>query len=345
MGKLLQRPTQPIRSKDTRHTVTVQPQPPRSLRTYRPREWKGRKVVKTSPKGKAAGVDGITTEAIHECGETGIQLLTTIFQKAWEESVTARVCCRGGIDRKKRIPRSIWLQLTVRVSDVFHKPLFSHWTSQQTIFFTVQWGTPKYILKNYNNIIPRLTLLMETFIHTYNHSFTVLSAKSINTVSLPWKLSDFLDTFFSSGTLFLFFFSGDLLVLSYFNSWVSTPPSQLGWSQDAPAWVCRPSSLQHLCFHSPGSTFWSRSRLLPITHAQLITSCPFNLSVGQSCLHFISPLISNYSHQYPKSHNLGFHQHPLHDTNIKSSQLALNSSPPYNQTILSSQSKHHVHNW
>ena len=95
------------------------------------------------------------------------------------------------------------------------------------------------------------------------------------------------------------------------------------------------------CFHPPGSTFWSRSRLLPITYAQLITGCPFNLSAGQSCLHFISPLISNYSHQYPKSHNLGFHQHPLHDTKIKPSQLALNSSPPYNQTILSFQSKHH----
>ena len=44
-----------------------------------------RKVVKTSPKGKAAGDNGITTEAIHVCGETGIQWLTTIFQKAWEE--------------------------------------------------------------------------------------------------------------------------------------------------------------------------------------------------------------------------------------------------------------------
>ena len=88
----------------------------------------------------------------------------------------------------------------------------------------------------------------------------------------------------------------------------------------------------------PGSTFWSRSRLLPIeTHAQLITSCPFNLSVCQSCLHFIFPLISNYPLQYPKSHNLGFHQHPLHNTKIKPSQLALNSSPPYNQTISSSQ--------
>ena len=90
---------------------------------------------------------------------------------------------------------------------------------------------------------------------------------------------------------------------------------------------------------------WSRSLLLPITYAQLIISCPFNLCVGQSCLHFISPLISNYPHQYPKSHNLGFHQHPLHDTKIKPSQLALNSSPPYNQIILSAQSKHHVHNW
>ena len=32
-----------------------------------------RKAVKTSPKGKAAGDDGITTKAIHVCGETGIQ--------------------------------------------------------------------------------------------------------------------------------------------------------------------------------------------------------------------------------------------------------------------------------
>ena len=44
-----------------------------------------RKVVKTIPKGKAAGDQGKTTEAIHVCGETGIQWLTTIFQKAWEE--------------------------------------------------------------------------------------------------------------------------------------------------------------------------------------------------------------------------------------------------------------------
>ena len=215
-------------------------------------------------------------------------------------------------------------------------------------------GNAKIYLKNYNSsIIPRLTLLTETFIQTCNHSYSVHFFKSIDTIlSLPWTLflRLFGHYFFFFLELISFFLSLSLGTASYLvtflNSWVSTPPSQLGWFQDAPAWVCQPSSLQYLCLHTPGSTFWSQSRLLPITHAQLITSCPFNLSVGQSCIHFISPsLISNYPYQYPKSHNLGFHQHPLHDTKIKPSQLALNSSPPYNQTILSSQSKHQVHNW
>ena len=44
-----------------------------------------RKTVTTSPKGKAAGDDSITTEAIQACGEIGIQWLTAIFQKAWKE--------------------------------------------------------------------------------------------------------------------------------------------------------------------------------------------------------------------------------------------------------------------
>ncbi len=44
-----------------------------------------RRAVTTSPKGKAAGDDGITTKAILACGENGIKWLTTIFQKAWEE--------------------------------------------------------------------------------------------------------------------------------------------------------------------------------------------------------------------------------------------------------------------
>jgi len=42
-------------------------------------------ALKTSPKNKAAGIDGITTEAILACGEIGITWLTTIFQKAWTE--------------------------------------------------------------------------------------------------------------------------------------------------------------------------------------------------------------------------------------------------------------------
>ena len=41
--------------------------------------------VTTSPKGKAAGNDSITTEAIQACGEIGIQWLTAICQKAWKE--------------------------------------------------------------------------------------------------------------------------------------------------------------------------------------------------------------------------------------------------------------------
>lgn len=44
-----------------------------------------RKAIKTSPKGKAAGTDGITTETILASGETGITWLTTISHKAWEE--------------------------------------------------------------------------------------------------------------------------------------------------------------------------------------------------------------------------------------------------------------------
>ncbi|XP_076065020.1 uncharacterized protein LOC143039054 [Oratosquilla oratoria] len=41
-------------------------------------------AFKTSPRNKAAGINGIT-KAILACGETGITWLTTIFQKAWME--------------------------------------------------------------------------------------------------------------------------------------------------------------------------------------------------------------------------------------------------------------------
>ncbi|XP_012945159.1 uncharacterized protein LOC106013581 [Aplysia californica] len=44
-----------------------------------------REALKTSPKNKAAGDHGITTEAILARGETGIHWLTIVFQKAWKE--------------------------------------------------------------------------------------------------------------------------------------------------------------------------------------------------------------------------------------------------------------------
>ena len=63
------------------HTVTFNPShPDNSEPTIL--ESEVRKATETSPKGKAAGDNGITTEAIHVCGETGIQWLMTIFQKA-----------------------------------------------------------------------------------------------------------------------------------------------------------------------------------------------------------------------------------------------------------------------
>ena len=137
--------------------------------------------------------------------------------------------CRGGTDRK----RNSAINLTTDSGACFWCfPQTSPLTLDVTTntFFTVQRGTPKYILKNYN-IIPRLTLI-ETFIHTYNHSFIVLSDKSINTVSLPWKLSDFLDTSFSwtlsfpQGPYFSSFFSGDLsLYLFHLPQFVGLQPT------------------------------------------------------------------------------------------------------------------------
>ena len=108
--------------------------------------------------------------------------------------------------------------------------LSSHTGRHNKQFFHSAAGNAKIYLKKYNNIIPRLTLLMETFIHTYNHSFTVLSAKSINTVSLPWKLSDFLDTSFSwtlsfpQGPYFSFFLWGPFLISISPSSVRGSPP-------------------------------------------------------------------------------------------------------------------------
>ena len=42
-------------------------------------------AIKTSPKNKSRGIDGITTEAILASGEIGITWLISIFQKAWME--------------------------------------------------------------------------------------------------------------------------------------------------------------------------------------------------------------------------------------------------------------------
>ena len=130
------------------------------------------------------------------------------------QTVTARVWCRGGIDRKKNST----INLTTAYGACFyclHINLSSHTGRHNKQLFYSAAGNAKIYLKNYNNyIIPRLTLLIETFIHMYNHSFTVLFSKSINTMFFTS-----LETFsFTSWTLlflahFLFFW--DLISLLF----------------------------------------------------------------------------------------------------------------------------------
>ena len=118
---------------------------------------------------------------------------------------------------------------------------------------------------------------------------------------------------------FHFLFLGDrsLYLVTSLNTWVSTPPVvSTGWIPSG--CTCLGVPAHHVC-----STYVSASQVQPpgpgCYVAQLITSCPINLSVGQPCIHFICPsFISNYPHQYPKSHNLRLHQYPLHDTKITS---------------------------
>ncbi|XP_078682181.1 uncharacterized protein LOC144916732 [Branchiostoma floridae x Branchiostoma belcheri] len=49
-----------------------------------------RNAVRTSPKNKAAGEDGIITQAIVACGETGIKWLTSIFLKIFAKILEQR---------------------------------------------------------------------------------------------------------------------------------------------------------------------------------------------------------------------------------------------------------------
>ena len=129
---------------------------------------------------------------------------------------------RGGIDRKKK---NSTINLTSVNGACFWclpqtSPLALDVTTNNFFFFFLQCSGehPKYIWNNHNNyIIPRLTLLIETFIHTY-HSFTVHFSKSINTVfhfleklsltfldtSFSWTLSFLLGPYFSSFSLGIF---------------------------------------------------------------------------------------------------------------------------------------------
>ena len=195
-------------------------------------------------------------------------------------------------------------------------------------------------------------------IHSFHVRGHYSSLSSPWTLFIPFTSGDTIHSFHvrghysslsSSWTLFILFTSVDTVHSFHFlfsrdrslnpitslSTWVSTPPAV------STRLILRPrlprcastSCLQYICVVSA-------SQVQPLVPAatynrvfmSLIASCPINLSVGQSCIHLISPsLISNYPYQYPKSHNLGFHQYPQYYTKIKSNQLALNLSPPFNQ--------------
>ena len=122
----------------------------------------------------------------------------------------------------------------VHVSSVFTQisPFTLDVTTNKYLYSAA--GNAKIYLKNYNNsIIPRLTLLTETFIQTCTYSYSVHFFKSIDTI-----LFTSLDTFsstswtlflFSSWTLFLFFFSlslsGVRFLCSYFPQFVGLHPT------------------------------------------------------------------------------------------------------------------------
>ena len=118
------------------------------------------------------------------------------------------------------------------------------------------------------------TLFLPLFLDTISSTFL----DTVSSTFFGHYFFHFLGHYFFHflGSYFFFFFSlwgTTPYLFSFLNSWVSTPPSQLGWFlQDAPAWVCQPSSLQYLCLHTPGSAFWSRSRLLPSTSSTKVAS-------------------------------------------------------------------------
>ena len=156
-------------------------------------------------------------------------------------------------------------------------------------------------------------------------------------ISSPWTLfilSFFLDT--------IFFFLGDCSIYSLpLIPWVSTPPSQLGWFlQDAPAWVCQHiKSAVPMSLH-PRFNLRSRSRLLPMFPCRSAhTSCPVGVKSVMHTLYLITHFKLSIS--VSRKSILDFIS-ILYDTKIKPNQLALYH---LHITNLSSQSKHHVHNW
>ena len=80
----------------------IQPNSFQDTHIKRNHQFRGQAGTEEQPKIRAALKDGIKTEAIIACGETGIHWLTKVFKKAWEEKGNrGLVACSGSINLEK----------------------------------------------------------------------------------------------------------------------------------------------------------------------------------------------------------------------------------------------------
>ena len=130
---------------------------------------------------------------------------------------------------------------------------------------------------------------------------------------------------------------GPLTESNYFPSYVGLHSTSSFTWVDPSGRACLGMPAHHACstyvlsLH-PRFNLWSR--LLPITQFP----CRSALSYQSKCRSVMHTLYLSITHfklsiSVSKNVNLGLHQYPLYDTKIKPNQLALNLSPPYNQTF------------
>ena len=142
----------------------------------------------------------------------------------------------------------------------------SHWTSQQTNILISAAGNAQNIFETITIIISsRVSLLIETFIHTYNHSFTVFSSPltlfftSLETLT-SWTLL-FLEHFFFWDLISLLFLWASFILLQFVGlhptvtTWLISGRACLGVSTIKSAALRFPPPRVNLLVPVPAATY------------------------------------------------------------------------------------------